>query len=279
VNEQAEGLAASLPGRIARGLESMVLVTGGKGGVGKTTLTANLGVSMARLGRRVLVADLDLGLANLNVLLGLTPRRTLEDFLDGGRPLAGCVTRVPAGFDVLPAGSGTADMGRPDHARRARLLQALGELATSYDVVLADSPAGIGPDVLAFAGAASYVLVVTSPEPAALTDAYGVVKAIDSWSATNSVEVPTPDVAVNLVRGAEHAESVAGKLRTVCERFLSRSPRMAGWLPRSHTVLRSVAEQRPSALGDARLLEGRCIEGLARHVSRRLVREPGATAP
>ena len=251
-----------------------VLLTGGKGGVGKTTLAANLGVALVRAGVRALLVDLDLGLANLNVLLRLPPRYNLEDYFAGERPLEDCLLAGPGGVHVLPAGSGSADMGRPDRTRRALLLKGLAELAPRYDLVLGDGAAGIGPDVLAFGCAADRVLAVTSPEPAAVTDAYGVVKALHTYSTERGAEIPTPEVVVNMARDPEEAEATAHKLRTVCERFLARSPRLAGWLPRAREVETSARTQRPFVLAAPESLATRSLERLSRRVAQ-LVTGPG----
>jgi flagellar biosynthesis protein FlhG len=243
-----------------------VLVTGGKGGVGKTAAAANLGIHMAREGARVLLVDLDLGLANLNVMLRLVPTRTVEHALAGDCSLAECIMTGPEGVHVLPAGSGSAAMGRQDADRHERLLGEVAELASDYDVIVGDSAAGIGPDVLAAATRADLVLVVTTPDPTALTDAYGLVKALDTYSLERDVEVPTPELFVNLVSGVDEAESTAAKLRTVCEQFLARSPRMAGWLPRSAAVQRACLEQR--SLSGRNSLEQHCLRRLSRRVER-----------
>ena len=245
-----------------------VLFTGGKGGVGKTACAANLGVHMAREGKRVLLVDLDLGLANLNVLLRLTPQRNLEDALAGAASLAECVVRGPEGVHVLPAGSGTGAMARENEDRRGRLLAGLAELAEDYDYVIADSAAGIGPDVLTFAACADLVLIVTTPEPTALTDAYGLVKALDAHALEGDVEVPTPDLFINLVDGIDEARDTARKLRLVCERFLARSPRMAGWLPRSRVVRAACGRQQVFSTDERNPLEYNCVRRLYERVSR-----------
>jgi len=249
-----------------------VLFTGGKGGVGKTACAANLGVHMAREKQRVLLVDLDLGLANLNVLLRLTARHNLEDALAGRVRFADCVVRGPEGVHVLPAGSGTAAMARDDAERRRLLLEGVAELAADYDFVIGDSAAGIGPDVLAFAACADLLLVVTTPDPTALTDAYGLVKALDAHALEGDLEVPTPELFVNLVDGVDEARETAAKLRAVCERFLARSPRMAGWLPRSRVIRAACGRQRPFSVGDRNSLEYGCV----RRLSERVVRQfPG----
>lgn len=227
-----------------------VLVTGGKGGVGKSTLAANLGVALAQAGVATLLVDLDLGLANLDVLLRLERRADVEELLAGRLALEDCVVRGPAGLDVLPAASGVYELAQAGAERRGALLSEVARAAASYELVLGDTAAGIGEDVLAFAAAADRVLLVTTPEPAAVTDAYGVLKALDVWSRGAGLEVATPELVVNLAAGVEEARRVAGRLRTVAERFLARSPHLVGWLPRSRTVLASTLDQRPFVLAE-----------------------------
>jgi len=260
---------------------NLVQVTGGKGGVGKTTLVANLGVELARRGARTLLVDLDFSLANLNVLFGLTARRTLEDVFSGSGRLADCVHRGPDGVHLIPAGSGCAELSREDPERLRGLAAALRDLGNDYDFVIGDSAAGIGPDVLDFAALADLVLVVTTPEPAALTDAYGLVKALDAKSRKAGREIPTPELFLNLVHGSDQAERLAARLRGVCERFLVRSPRLAGWLPRSSGVLQSSLTQRPFAANARRRdsLESRCVRRLSQALEGRFARPVARIAP
>jgi len=246
----------------------IVLVTGGKGGVGKTTLAANMAFALARRGRKTLLVDLDLGLADAHVLLHLSPPRTLEDALAGRCELSECIVRAEAGLDVLAAGSGTPEMAHLDEASRARLCADLSELARSYDIVVADGAAGIGPDVLAFCGLADHVLVVTTPEPMALTDAYGLIKALHAFGETTQRDVATPEIVVNRAAGLEEAEATAARLRRVCERFLSRSPRNAGWMPASGAVELAARFQRPFALDPRPGLAHACLDALANRLSR-----------
>lgn len=264
-------LEAARENTTARRVAPLVLVTGGKGGVGKSTIAANLGVSLAARGRRVLLVDLDLGLANLDVLLRLQPAHTVEDALAGECELKDCVVRGPGGVSVLPAGSGSLAMGHPDAERRAALLDGLRELSVDYDLVLGDSAAGIGHDVLGFAAHADRVLLVTTPEPAAMTDAYGLVKALDGWGREQRTELATPELVINQAAGLEEAERTGERLRSVCERFLCRSPRVAGWLPRAPEVARAAQMQRLFALEGRDGLAQRCLNRIAERLERVLV--------
>ncbi|MFT7670792.1 MAG: flagellar biosynthesis protein FlhG [Planctomycetota bacterium] len=263
-------IEARAPKQSTKKTAPLVLFTGGKGGVGKSTLTADLGVHLAGQGKRVLLVDFDLGLANLDVLLRLTATNNMEDALAGRCAFEDCVVTGPCGVKVLPAGSGNIEMGLPDTQRREVLLAAVRELAADYDLVIGDSGAGIGHDALAFAAEADHVFVVTTPSPVALTDAYGFIKALDTWSCKMDMEVPTPELVINRVSGIEQAESTAKRLQKVCERFLCRRPRSAGWVPFSaETPVTRWAFNR-SSLGGPKSLYHNCLCRLGVRVSRLL---------
>lgn len=268
MNEQAKGLRGAIA--LPRLPVPFCVVTGGKGGVGKSTVAANLALSLARTGARILLVDLDFGLGDLELLMRIETERTVESFFRHEASLAECISQVTDGLHVLPAGSGSAEMGRADDRRRAMFLRELAQVAGDYDMIVGDCAAGIGPDVLAFAGIADHVLAVTQPDPTAVTDAYGLIKALDSWSSESGVEVPTPEVVVNAVTGPTEAEEVCAKLRQVSERFLARSPVLAGWIPRSAAVARSVRQRQPFVVAQPKSLPSNCLRRLANRVSRRV---------
>lgn len=211
-----------------------------------------------------MLVDLDLGLADLGVFLRLPEGRGLEGYLEEGAPIEDCLVAGPAGLQVLPATSGAHRLACPDDARRERLLDGLAGLGRRFGLIVGDSPAGIGPDVLHLAERAGRVLVVTTPEPAAMTDAYGLVKALDAHAREGGIEVPTPELFVNLAQDANEARQVADRLTGVCRRFLARSPRLVGWMPRSRAVLQSVVAQEPFVLSQPCSLPAQAVARLAR---------------
>ncbi len=240
-----------------------VLVTGGKGGVGKTTVCANLGVQLAGQGHSVLMIDLDLGLSNLGLFLGIQGGPTIEDALEGRCSFAECVQEGPDGVKLLAAANGSESLAALGSDTRRRLIAGIAELSAQYDVVLGDSAAGVGSDVMHFASMADRVLVVTTPEVAALTDAYGLIKAIDEFGTRRKVDIPTPELVVNQCSGVEEGQDIARKLRQVCERFLARTPRQAGWIPRSRSVAQAAQRSMPFVGAKRRGLEQLCLRQIA----------------
>src|SRR5579872_1579455 len=156
----------------------VIAVTGGKGGVGKTSVSVNMATAMAAAGKRVVLLDGDLGLANADVFLGLSPRYTLAHVLSGERTLDEVVIPAPQGFLVVPAASGAADLVHMGAAEHLGLVQAFSTLAARLDVLIVDTAAGIAHSVLQFSQACQHVVVVICDEPASLTDAYALVKVL-----------------------------------------------------------------------------------------------------
>lgn len=162
----------------------VIALVSGKGGVGKTNLAANLSIMMARRGRRVLLVDADLGLANIDIILGLTTRFTLYDVVRGQVGLADILVEGPGGIWVLPASSGAYEMTCLNDQQRYSILDQIDTLEERFDTVLIDNSAGITQDVQFFAGAAREVIVVTDREPTAITDAYATIKVFASGART-----------------------------------------------------------------------------------------------
>ena len=202
-------LAASA-GKRAR----IVAVTSGKGGVGKTFVSANLAAALARMGERVLVLDADLGLANLDVVLNLSPKITLHDVFTGRAQLEDAILPAPGGFSVLLAGSGLVEYSRLTPEVRDRLLEIIEAVAPRYDRILIDTGAGISDVVLYAVSLADDVLVVATPEPTSLTDAYATIKVLATQQQRRSVRM-----VVNQVGRAGEGRAIRSQLQQVVDRF------------------------------------------------------------
>jgi flagellar biosynthesis protein FlhG len=228
------GIGAGLPGRV-----QVIAVTSGKGGVGKTNVVANLAVTLAQGGKRVLVLDADLGLGNLDVLLGLAPRYTLEHVLRGEKRLSQILLRGPAGIMVLPASSGVQELTALTRDQQRTLSDEIDGLSADVDVMLIDTGAGISSNVLYFAVAAQTILVVVSPEPTALTDAYALMKVLSGRHSETHFRL-----LVNMAENLREGREVYRRLCLVADRFLNISIDYVGAIPDDDHVSMAVCRQR-----------------------------------
>ena len=219
----------------------VISVTSGKGGVGKTNVVANLAVAMQQLGKQVLVFDADLGLGNIDVLLGLHTPFTIQHFLTGDKRLHEVLVSGPAGVTILPATSGVMELTQLTDSQRLSLLSELDALEQEFDALLIDTGAGISPNVMYFNIAAQDKVVIANGEPTSLTDAYALIKVL--YTRYDEKEFK---VLVNGVKRAEEAEQVYRKLSTAATRFLgSPSLDYLGWIPFDPYVPKAVLQQQP----------------------------------
>ena len=195
---------------------TITAITSGKGGVGKTFVSANLAAALARNGRRVLVLDADLGLANLDVLLNLFPKITLHDVFTGKSTLADAVLPVPGGFSVLLAGSGMVEYSRMTPEIREQLQQVIAEVAPRFDHVLLDTGAGISDVVLYTVSLAGEVMVVVTPEPTSMTDAYATIKVLAQTQGRRRF-----NLVVNQTRKLGEGRAVRQQLQQVVDRYVN----------------------------------------------------------
>ena len=193
----------------------IIAVTSGKGGVGKTFVSANLAAALTRRGQRVLVLDADLGLANLDVVLNLHPKITLHDVFTGTAALDDAVIEAPGGFSVLLAGSGMVEYSRLTPEVRSEFLRVLQTLAPRYDAIVLDTGAGISDVVLFSVSLASEVLVVATPEPTSLTDAYATIKVLALQQGREHVRM-----VINQTARPGDGRAITGQLQQVVDRFV-----------------------------------------------------------
>ncbi|MDZ4697731.1 MAG: MinD/ParA family protein [Deltaproteobacteria bacterium] len=226
--------------RAVRDRLRVVAVTSGKGGVGKSNVAANLAVAAARLGKRVLLIDADLGLANIEILFGLKPRYHVGHLLSGEAPIERVLVDGPFGIKLLSAGSGISSLTSLGDEEKRRLIDMLEPIEDDYDLVLLDTGAGIGPNVRFFAGAAEEVILVVSPEPTSLLDAYVALKVLSVESG-----VLRFSVVINPVVDARAAREVFPRLSSVATRFLKTRLGLLGYVPRDDNVPRAILHGRP----------------------------------
>lgn len=213
---RARNIAGPPPRRRAGGTACRVLtVASGKGGVGKTSLVINLALALSRFGYRVVIIDADLGLANIDVMLNAVPGHNLGDVIDGRKKLSEIVMTGPLDIKVVPGGSGLFELANLDQSRRRAVLEQLGDLETEADFMIIDTAAGISRNVIDFIGAADELVLVTTPEPPALTDAYGVMKV----TAERGLKVKCY-LVVNATRGIEQGRKTYAGLNRVVQRYL-----------------------------------------------------------
>jgi flagellar biosynthesis protein FlhG len=258
--DQADGLRERVGRRSAPAAQPLrvVAVTSGKGGVGKTHLACNLAVLAARAGRRVLVIDADLGLANADIVLGIAPHYHLGHLLEGSVAVDDVLAEGPHGVRVLAASTGVQELTQLDDAQKLRLVSALDALEDRFDLVIIDCGAGIGDNVLFFAGAAQEALLVISPEPTSLTDAYAAVKVISQQAGVQHFSV-----LVNQAPTDAHGREVFQKLTRVTDRFLTARVGFLGHVPRDENLQRALMAQRPVVELFPRSPVSRALEGVA----------------
>lgn len=243
----------------ASGGEARVLaITSGKGGVGKTNLTVNLAIAMGMAGQRVLVIDADLGMANVDVVLGTRSGKHLLHLLDEGTSLKDVLIQGPYGVTYISGGSGIEKAVDFTAAERQCLMQKLSDCGEMADVILIDTGAGLGRNVMDFVLAADEVLLVTTPEPTALTDAYAVMKAYSMYASRQAIRL-----VINRVYDESESRDVAAKLQQTSERFLHMNIDCLGYVFEDRSVMQAVRRQIPFLVASPGGTASRCIQAMA----------------
>lgn len=239
-SDQAAALRQKASERSAVTNLSAIAITGGKGGVGKTSIAVNLAIALARQQRQVLLVDGDLGLANADVLLGVNPTTTLFDVVARQRPLDEALLDAGYGISLIPAASGRDEMTRLGHRQFGGLLRQLARCASSHDCVLIDTMAGISREVITFLRLSRLVLVVLTPDPTSLTDAYALIKVLEAQAAGQDIRV-----LVNNANSDDEALSTHARLRKVVQNYLERDLPLLGHVPHDQSAVEAVRKRRP----------------------------------
>ena len=222
----------------------VITVTSGKGGVGKTSVSINLAITLSRLGKRVIVLDADFGLANIEIMLGIRPKFNLADLMFKGKSIKDIVTYGPENIGFISGGSGINEMANLSRDQIVQLIQKMYELDQLADVIIVDTGAGIGDAVLEFVAASSEVLLVATPEPTSITDAYALLKSLNRCGSFQP-GVTTVKMIANQVRTSSDAEELFTKIGTVVSKFLNIDVEFLGEIPYDVNVPKAVMKQEP----------------------------------
>lgn len=217
----------------------VIAVTSGKGGVGKTNIVANLGYGFSRLGKKVLILDADLGLGNLDVLLGLAPKYNLSHVIMGKKSISEIIVEGPGNLLILPAASGIQELTHLSTEQKIQILCELDQVMDQVDILFIDTAAGISSNVMDFNAIAQEIIVVVSPEPTAITDAYALIKVLSLKYAEKSCKV-----IVNLAGTTQQADEVFRQLNLVTERFLDMTIDYIGSVLFDANITKGVKQQK-----------------------------------
>lgn len=249
---------------------NVIAVTSGKGGVGKTNVAVNLGVSLARQGRKVLLFDADMGLANVDIALGLKPKYDISHVLSGQRTLEEILVDGPEGIRIVPASSGVSNMTKLNTSEQAGLISAFSELAFPADVLIVDTGAGIDLNVQTFTSACQTVIVVVCDEPTSITDAYALIKVLNRECGVKSFQL-----IANMVSSETQGRQLYGKISKVTERFLDVHLGYLGAIPLDEYLRKAVRQQRAVVQLYPRSESAMALTKVAKHLNHEFVPQSG----
>lgn len=240
-----------------------IAITSGKGGVGKTNITANLALAISVQNKQVGIVDADLGLANIDVILKLKPKYNLEHVIAGEKKLSDIFVKGPAGLTIIPASPGRTSMASLSEIDRTILIRELLKASNNFDVTFIDTAAGISSNVLDFVIAAQEIFVVTTPEPTAITDAYAMIKVISQRKKTNI------GILVNMVTNQHQAKDVAERITIAANRFINAKTYFVGYVLKDQAVSDAVSFQQPLIFKYPMSDASKCINSIANNIINR----------
>ncbi len=245
--DQAEGLRNMMRLQSQKKTSRLIAVTSGKGGVGKSNMAVNLALCLRRQGKRVVILDADFGLANIEVMFGVIPKYTMADLMFEGRAIKDIITEGPEGVNFISGGSGIANLSNVGNTEIQRVVSELWVLEDMTDIVIIDTGAGIAPGVLEFLAASPEILLVTTPEPTSITDAYALIKALNLHPGFRREETKIGLIA-NKVMSSGEGDNLYDKLNSVIKRFLDINLEWLGCIPQYNCVSKAVMKQKPVCL-------------------------------
>jgi flagellar biosynthesis protein FlhG len=239
----------------------VITVTSGKGGVGKSNVSVNLAIQFKKLGKRVIIFDADFGLANVEVIFGIVPKYNMFDMIYNNKEITEVLTSGPLGIEFISGGSGVQELLRLDKNQLAFMIEKLYELDRLADIIIIDTGAGISDTVLDFVAASSEVLLVTTPEPTSITDAYAVLKAIKRRH--DNVDQKIINLLVNRTDSTAEGKEIFNKLNKVTNKYLDLELTNIGYLPNDKHLVKAVVEQKPVSILFPKSIITRGFEELA----------------
>lgn len=244
-------------------LSRVITITSGKGGVGKSNLAINLAISLSRLGKKVVVLDADFGLANIEVMLGIRPQYNLSDLMFRGKSLSEIITKGPENVGFISGGSGIREMTNLTKDQLANLSARLSELDRQADVVIIDTGAGISENVMEFVMSSAEVLLVATPEPTSITDAYALLKTLDRQPEFTREHCHIKLIA-NKVNDEQSGKELFEKLSVVADKFLNISLEYMGAVPTDGNINKAVMKQQPLSIAFPKSQASRAIDDIAK---------------
>lgn len=239
----------------------IIVITSGKGGVGKTSFAVSLSIALAQDGKSVTMIDADLGLANINVILGIIPKYNLYHVIKGKKKLKDIIIEVPEGIKIIAGASGFHQLANLETKQREDFISSISELAND-DYLIIDTGAGISQNVMSFILASDEIIVVTTPEPTAITDAYGIIKTIASHSSEKQIKL-----IVNRAESVTEGQRVAQRVINIAGQFLNVKVENLGFVYEDPYVPKSVRNQKPYIVGYPKCRASGCVKVIADRIN------------